>query len=312
MRLPAKRGQRGVALVIAMLVVALAVLLVTALLDAGELTQARVRNGWRAEQSRQLLGGLEAWAAAGLLADQQASGAVDGLGEAWARPMPPIDLPGARIEGRLRDLGGCFNVNALAPGGITDPAALRRFARLLRALQLPRELTAQVADYIDADTNTQDGGAEDGTYTGARTANTALLDAGELQRLPAMTTDAWQTLAPLLCAVPVDQRLNLNTAPTLLWSTLDDAITPAIAQRLARGDAAMYPDLAAVQVALQREGVQGVDLAACDVGSHYFLAQAQIVADGIAFRYTSVLQRLPNAVRVIARARGGLREESRT
>jgi hypothetical protein len=74
----------------------------------------------------------------------------------------------------------------------------------------------------------------------------------------------------------------------------------------------MYPDLAAVQVALQREGMQGVDLAPCDVGSHYFLAQAQIVADGIAFRYTSVLQRLPDAVRVIARTRGGPREEPRT
>jgi hypothetical protein len=90
------------------------------------------------------------------------------------------------------------------------------------------------------------------------------------------------------------------------------AITPAVAQRLARGDATMYPDLAAVQVALQRAGVSGVDLAACDVGSHYFLAQALIVADGISFRYTSVLQRLPDAVRVIARARGGTQEESHT
>ncbi|MFC7301136.1 type II secretion system minor pseudopilin GspK [Cognatiluteimonas weifangensis] len=305
------RRQRGVALVVALLVVALAMLLVAALLDAGELTRARLRNGWRAEQSRQLLGGLEAWAAAGLLADLRASGPVDGFGEAWARPMPPLELPGARIEGRLRDLGGCFNVNALAPGGSTDPRALRRFARLLRALQLPRALASQAADYIDADASVQDGGAEDDAYAGARTANAALLDAGELRRLPAMTGDAWQALAPLLCALPTDQRLNLNTAPAVLWLTLDDAITPAMAQRLARGDGAMYPDLAAVRRALQREGAPVPDLSACAVGSRYFQAEATIVADGIAFGYRSQLQRLPDRVRVIARTRGGLRREPR-
>ena len=305
------RRQRGVALVIALLVVVLASLLVTALLDTGELTQARVRNGLRAEQSRQLLGGLEAWAAAGLLADQRASGMVDGLGEAWARPMPPIELPGMRIEGRLHDLGGCFNLNALAPDGIADQAALHRFARLLRALQLPRELAAQAADYLDANGSVQDGGAEDAAYPGARAANTALVDASELRRLPAMTVEAWRALAPLVCAVPAEQRLNLNTAPPLLWLILDDAITPAMAQQLARGDGVMYPDLAAVRTALQRQGAETVDLVCCDVGSHYFIAEARIVADGIAFDYRSMLQRRPGVVRVIARARGGAQREPR-
>ena len=299
------KRQRGVALVIALLVTALAVLLVAALLDQGEITRARVRNGWRAEQSVQLLRGLEAWAAAGLLADQRASGAVDGLGEAWARPMPAIELPGVRIDGRLRDLGGCFNVNALAPGGVTDPVALRRFARLLHALQLPRELAPQAADYIDSDTAVQAGGAEDAAYADGRTANTALVDIRTLRRLPAMTAAAWEALAPLLCAVPADQPLNLNTAPALLWQVLDDAITPAMAQRLQRDESAMYPDLAAVRQALQREGAPSVNLAGCGVGSRYFLADAGILVDGIDFRYASVLQRLPTEVRVIARMRGG-------
>lgn len=277
------KQQRGVALVIALLVVALAVLVVAALVDAGELTKARVRNGWRAEQGRQLLGGVEAWAAAGLLADQRASGAVDGLTEAWARPMPALELPQARIEGRLHDLGGCFNLNALAPGGIADPLAVRRFARLLHALRLPQALATQA---------------------GARVAGAALFAAGELRQLPAMTADAWRQLAPLVCAVPRDQGINLNTAPPALWQALDDAITPAMAARLFRGEAAPYPDLAAVRQALQREGVDTVDLRGCGVGSHYFVVESEITVDAIAFRYTSQLQRLPGTVRVIARARG--------
>ena len=105
--------------------------------------------------------------------------------------------------------------------------------------------------------------------------------------------------------MPADQPLNLNTAPALLWLALDDAITPAMAQRLQRGENAMYPDLAAVRQALQREGAPSVGLGGCGVGSHYFLAEAGIVVDGIDFHYASVLQRLPTEVRVIARMRSG-------
>lgn len=281
----ARNQQRGVALVIALLVVALAVLVVAALVDAGELTQARVRNGWRAEQARQLLGGVEAWAAAGLLADQRASGMVDGFGEKWAQPMPPIDLPEARIDGRLRDLGGCFNLNALAPGGIADPLASRRISRLLRVLRLPQALAVQA---------------------GARVADAALLDAGEIQDLPAMTADAWRSLAPLVCAVPPNQDINLNTAPAELWQALDEAITPSMAARLVRGEAAPYPDLAAVRRALEREGVANIELRGCGVGSRYFIVETVITTDAIPFAYTSQLQRLPGTVRVIARARGHL------
>lgn len=279
----AKRQQRGVALVVALLVVALAVLVVATLVDAGELTQARVRNGWRAEQARQLLGGVEAWAAAGLLADQRASGMVDGYGEQWAQPMPPIELPEARIEGRLRDLGGCFNLNALAPGGIADPLASRRFSRLLRTLRLPQALAAQA---------------------GARVADANLLDPGEIRNLPAMAAEAWRALAPLVCAVPKDQGINLNTAPAELWQMLDDAITPSMAARLVRGEAAPYPDLAAVRQALEREGAGDTDLRGCGVGSRYYIVETSITTDAISFAYSSQLQRLPGSVRVIARARG--------
>ena len=64
-----RRGQRGVALLSAILVVAIAVVLVAALLDAGEASRARARNALRAEQTWQLLHGLEGWAALTLRRD---------------------------------------------------------------------------------------------------------------------------------------------------------------------------------------------------------------------------------------------------
>ncbi len=57
------RRQRGVALLVALLVVALATILIAALLDRGELALARTRNVLRGEQAEAYAQGLEAYAA---------------------------------------------------------------------------------------------------------------------------------------------------------------------------------------------------------------------------------------------------------
>jgi hypothetical protein len=49
-----------------------------------------------------------------------------------------------------------------------------------------------------------------------------------------------------------------------------------------------------------------VPLAGHGVGSERFVLEVQIVADGIPFVYSSLLLRRPDAVHVVARARGRL------
>jgi len=280
------KRQRGVALVIALFAVALAMALVLAMLSQGELTQARQRDAWRGEQAWQLQQGFEAWAAQALRADALA-GDVDGLDDAWARPMPTLVVAGARLAGRVRDLGACFNLNGLAPRGVVEARELQRFERLLRALDLPVALAAQAVAH-------QPGGV----WT----------DASALRGLPAMRSEDWPRLAPLVCALPPDQTVNLTTAPAPLSRMLDDGIGAEQAARLARGgegDAPAYASLAEVHAALAREGVDTADLAGFTLASHYFLAEGEAQADGIPFRFRSVLQRGARDVRVIARARGG-------
>ncbi|HEX5755203.1 MAG TPA: type II secretion system minor pseudopilin GspK [Arenimonas sp.] len=303
------RRQRGIALILALLALVLAVLLATALIDRGEQTAARWRTGWRAEQSWQLLQGLELWAREALLADARDSRS-DSLDEPWARESPVLQVPGGEVRGRLRDLGGCFNLNSLVKLGDTDALAVQRFQRLLKGLQLPIEIAAQAADWIDRDSQLQSGGAEDGHYLAmpprTRTGNTGFADASELLRLPAMTPEHWQRLRPLVCALPSDHRINLNTAPPELWLVLNDAMTLAIARRLARTEARPYSHVTEVQEAMQREGLpRQDDMGAFDVLSRYVLIEAEVRADGLDFRYQSLLQRGDGEVRVLARARGG-------
>ena len=298
------RRQRGVALLLALLALALALLLIASLLDAGEQTRGRARTAWRAEQGWQLLIGLEAWAADSLRRDRQANG-IDHPGSAWRQPMPPIDVPGARIGGQLQDLGGCFNLNALHAAGQDDARAIARFERLLRALTLDVAIAAQAADWIDADSQARSGGAEDPQHLlrapSRRAANRAFVDVSELRLLPAIDAEAYRRLAPLVCALPSDHTINLNMAAPELWMSLHESIGAGEARRLSREGQARYAGIDAIATELQAMQLAGVDLSGTGVQTRYVLAVAEIEADGLPFRYTSLLQRGEQGTRVLWR-----------
>lgn len=301
--------QRGVALIAAVLVVALAVVLVAALLDRGEAMRARTRNTLRAEQGWQLMLGLEGWAASALRRDTEQSGDVDSRADLWAQPLPPIDLPEGRIEGRLRELGGCFNLNSLHANGQDDPIASARFERLLRALKLDAAISAQVRDWIDPDAIANAGGAEDTTLQSRRppyrAANRAFAHVSELRLLPAIDADAFARLHPHVCALPPATPMNLNTISVEVWMSLDDAIGLRQAQRLARDGRANYTDLERVRAEFEQLGLPPLAPdPSIGLSSQYFAVEAQIEADGVPFVYSSLLQRRPEGIRVVARTRG--------
>ena len=120
------RRQRGVALIAAVLVVALATVLIAAMLDRGEASLARTRNLLRAGQGWELMRGMEAWAGAVLKQDLELAPGMDSRDDIWAQELPPIDLPGVRIFGRLHERNGCFNLNSLHPDGNDDSVAIAR------------------------------------------------------------------------------------------------------------------------------------------------------------------------------------------
>ncbi|MFA5683464.1 MAG: type II secretion system minor pseudopilin GspK [Lysobacteraceae bacterium] len=306
----ALRGQRGVALLSAMLVVALAVVLVAALLDVGEASRARSRNALRAEQTWQLLHGLEGWAGAALRRDSDDGSGIDGPEDPWLQPLPPVQIPGGRIQGRLRDRSGCFDLNALHRNGADDEQAIARFERLLTALRLDPTIAAQVADWLDADLSPRSGGAEDGQYLRRtppyRSAGRPFAHVSELRLLATVDDKVYQRLAPHVCAQPQVTPLNLNFASPAIWMSLDGRISEAAAQRLWREGRARYRDVEEVRSALREEGVEAVELSAYGTASRYVLMEAEIEVDGVPYVYASLLERAPGGVRVLARTRGRL------
>ncbi len=106
--------QRGVALIMAMMIVALIAVVATELSWRFELSMSRSGNRWAGMQARAYLEGAEQGAMALLRLDQEDDdlNKVDHAGEFWASPQQFPD-EGNVIEVAMYDAQGRFNVNTL-------------------------------------------------------------------------------------------------------------------------------------------------------------------------------------------------------
>lgn len=306
------RHQRGVALLVALLVVALATLLIAALVDGGALARARTRNQLRAEQARALEQGLESYAALVLVEDQDQGRGIDTNGDVWATPMPPTPVPGGMIHASMRDLDGCMNLNNLVKpdGEQADEIWVGRFHRLLAALQLSPAIADAAVDWIDRNHEIRERGAEDGHYLAQRPAYLAadrpFVDVSELKLVAGVDAHAWSVLQPYVCALPTRTVLNINTASVPVLMSLADGITRPLAERIHRDGQARWSDAETALAALRKAGVTITPAQAHELGvkSEYFSMRAVIELDDIPFVYTSLIQR-NDGIRVLQRDQGG-------
>ena len=303
------KRERGVALIVAVLLVALATLIVASLIDTTDLAFARTRNLMREQQAHAYARGLETWALDGLRRDQNEDPGVDSNGDPWARPLPPLDVPGGKLGGRLRERNGCFNLNHLVVQGVEDALARRRFERLLRALKLPPELADAVIDYADADAEPGRRGAEDMAYLLAnpprRAANQAFVHVSELRLVRGIDADLYRSLEPHVCANPEGSGINVNTATPAVLMSLVENLDEARARQLNDEGRARMSTIDAFSDKLAQLGLV-LDGGPLKVGvaSDQFLAEAVIELDGIPFRYFSHIAREQDGHHVRQRSRG--------
>ena len=190
-RAPGRRRQHGVALIIALILVALAAILATKLSFDGWIERRRAIGIMATEQAFHFGMGAEALAADVLTQSMQgvqlgpngqppANGTTPPTGtttsgnsnqvtlaQAWAQPSQPMPItpeddpegePIGVLQGAIEDMQGRFNLNNLAhvvPGQngqmIQDPVPLQQFQRLLVAVGLETKWAGIARDWIDAD-----------------------------------------------------------------------------------------------------------------------------------------------------------------
>jgi general secretion pathway protein K len=235
--------QRGVALIIALILVALATILATKLSFDGFLEQRRTVGVLAAEQALHFGLGAEALAADVLIQDLQSSATLTVLTAPWAQPTQPLPItpdnnpegePIGTLQGSLEDMMGRFNLNSLArlgPDGKTeDPRPLLQFQRLLVSVGVEAKWAGLARDWIDQDdiVSSPDG-AEDSVYTSQtppyRTGNWPMMSSSELMNLPGFGADRYRKIAPYVTALPsANTWINLCTAPALVLESLVEGL----------------------------------------------------------------------------------------
>jgi general secretion pathway protein K len=298
------RAERGVAVVMAVLVVALATSSATYLLWQQSLWVRQVENLTGRAQADAIARAAASWAATILGEDDPA---LDHLGEPWARRVPAFAAEQAQVAGALADEQAKFNVNNLARDGGAAPHDFVAFQRLLTALGLPAELAEAVLDWLDADGEAmQPNGAEDPYYLALdppyRTAGRRVADLAELVRVRGFDADILARLAPFVTALPEETPVNVNTAPVEVLQALmpglgREEMARVIAQRKTRPFQSRDDFLRA----LARPPAESVG-AQLDVKSRYFSAETTVRSGRVTVAYRALFQRrdqrLPALVQV--------------
>ncbi len=288
------RRERGVAIVLAMGVVALAAMAAAAIIVSQSTWARQVELTTDHIQARAVLLAGADWARA-LLSDDRRLGDVDHLGEPWALKLPPLPVENGELVGQIEDQQGRFNLNNLVADGKINVTQLAHFRNLLATLGLPDELAGALADWIDADSQPQPGdGAEDAYYLALDppyvAANRPLVDVDELALVRGFDDNVRARLLPYVTALPGFTAINVNTAAAEVIAAAIDGLDLGGAQLLvAQRDRAYYRSVGDFTVRLPR----GAQASAADisVGSDYFLATLRVTIGGAQARGKALLAR---------------------
>ena len=296
MRAAARARQRGVAVVMAMGVVALAAIAAAAMLASQSTWSRHAELSAEHVQAQELVHAGVDWARA-VLSDDRRLSAVDHLGEPWALRLPPVPVDNGELTGQIDDQQGAFNLNNLVRNGMLSAPHFAQFQRLLRILDLPDSLAGALADWLDADNEPQPlGGAEDGYYQQLQppglAANRPLTDVAELALVRGFDDGVRARLRPFVTALPRSTALNVNTAsPEVLAAVVRELDLDAARALVAQRERAYFRNPTEFLARLPPgAAVEGSDITTL---SQYFLASARVTIGGAQARGTALLAREP-------------------
>jgi general secretion pathway protein K len=311
-----RRQQRGVALIIALILVALATILASKLTFEGFLERKRSIGVLAAEQALHFGMGAEALAA-DVLAQDAKTNQKTTLAAPWAQPTQPLPItpqddpegePIGTLQGELEDMEGRFNLNTLAhvtnstvgtiQKATQDPQPLAQFQRLLAAVGVEPKWAGIARDWIDADdTPGSPDGAEDQIYTSQtppyHTGNWPMVSPTELMNLPGFGADRYRKIAPYVTALPTAvPHINVCTAPAPVLESISASLNGEYtAEVLANGrKTGCFPELPALRNILGPKSLPEVQNVISD-NSRYFRLTTRVTLGTTEFTLYSLLLR---------------------
>ena len=274
------KRQRGVALLLSVLIVVIATAIAVEIVHEEKFTIRKTAHIQRMDHASLYAFGLEDWARVYLAEDREES-EVDSLDEYWAKGIPGLPIEGGYLTGYMEDEQAKFNLNSL-PG---SEVAQQRFERLCDSLGVEKRFIPALMDWIDADFDIRyPDGMEEG-YDTYRVANREMADISELLLVHQVTPEIYDKLKPHVTALPSTATMNVNTMSATVFESLGEGLDTSrfIEEREDDSYDSVDEFVERLQLPIETDGLS--------VDTRYFRAHGQVVQGEQIFNLTSLIYR---------------------
>jgi len=225
------RKQRGVAIIVALLVVSLATVLAVSLVKHLNYDIRRTENILRLDQAHLYNVNAVDFSMLLLKLDRDANNEHDSHEDInlFNDKTAVFPVEGGSVSARLTDLQSCFNLNNLSKTNSELPRYREQYMKLLGILEvdssLHRVLTDSLIDWLDEDDINEAQGAEFDYYIGLdkpyRTANNLMISPSELRLVKGYTQDVIKLIKDEICVLPaVKTAINVNIASNKMLESI--------------------------------------------------------------------------------------------
>ena len=239
--------ERGVALLLALLVLALLVSLILEF-DTDARREYRDAAAFRDNFKATVLTRAATQAARAVLQqdylrDKQTGQFYDALTDLWAFPIQKYAIGDGLLTAQIDDERGKLNLNDLAAGGDVNARKVKilRVKRLFELLQINPDVVDAIVDWVDSDDVPEAAGAETLYYQSLRpayrAANAPFQTVRELRLVKGVTPEILEKLLRYVTVYPQqgESKININTADSLVIQALDPGITQSMAAEIIQG-----------------------------------------------------------------------------
>lgn len=229
--MPKINKQRGVAIIVALLVVSLATVLAVSLVKHLNYDIRRTENILRLDQANLYNTNAVEFSMILIKLDRD-NNEYDSLDDfaLFNEQAAVFPVEGGTVTNKLSDLQSCFNLNNLSKTNSELAAYRAQYIRLLGALgidnSLHASLTDSLIDWLDLDDIPEPRGAEFDYYIGLekqpyRTANNLLVSPSELRLVKGYTKQIIDEIKDEVCVLPaVGTAININTASNIMLESI--------------------------------------------------------------------------------------------
>ncbi|MDH3221768.1 MAG: type II secretion system minor pseudopilin GspK [Gammaproteobacteria bacterium] len=280
MALSSIRGQRGLALLMAMLIVTIATTIAVSIIYEEKFTIRKTGHIQAMDRAGLYAVGLEDWARIYLREDREESD-VDSLDEYWASGIPGLPIEGGYLTGYLQDEQGKFNLNQLP----LSELEVTRFRRLCDNLGVDDRFIPALMDWIDEDFDIRYPDGMEENYESYRVANREMVDISELRLVHNVTPEIYEKLEPHITALPTPTTLNVNTMSETIFQSLGEEgdVKRFLEERENDPFASIEEFIERLQLPYEVDGLS--------VDTRFFRAYGQVVQGEQVFNLTSLVYR---------------------